>query len=310
MINVPLVSYEPDIEILQDATNAWTKDRLVTFKINNFPKILLQEFNTHRMFSRNAASSRAIPVATVLENVTTAPYLQTPTANQKGMQGVAIIDEDKILAAHRKSLQLLEQVTNSVTEMSEGGLHKQYVNRYLEAWMTVPVIVSSTTYDNFFYLRNAPTASPDFHKIAAKMQAMYQKNLQYSYETPVGEWTYIFAEHMPSYKVDDIFDCLNIAAARAARVSYMTHNSTNIDCDKDRQLASMLKHDGHYSPFEHAAIAIPPFGFNTRNYRGFYSYRAFLQDVATNPHLTRAKLELLYRSNNLAKSWHKFSQAL
>ena len=48
--------------------------RLTTF-ICVFPRIVLAEFNTHRMLSRNSASSRAIPFNKMLEMVKTNPFI-------------------------------------------------------------------------------------------------------------------------------------------------------------------------------------------------------------------------------------------
>ena len=46
-------------EVLIDSVNP-AGQRLTTFVLR-FPRFVLSEFNTHRMFSRNASSSRAIP---------------------------------------------------------------------------------------------------------------------------------------------------------------------------------------------------------------------------------------------------------
>ena len=40
--------------------------RITTFELE-FPRIILCEWNTHRQISRNTASSRAIPVAKMIE---------------------------------------------------------------------------------------------------------------------------------------------------------------------------------------------------------------------------------------------------
>ena len=67
--------------------------RLTTF-IVTFPRIVLAEFNTHRMFSRNSASSRAIPFKRMVKMLEENPFI--PIAWQKdhkGMQGVEYLDE-------------------------------------------------------------------------------------------------------------------------------------------------------------------------------------------------------------------------
>ena len=70
--------------------------RLTTLELV-FPRIVLAEFNTHRVFSRNSASSRAIPIKKMLARVNEDPYIpEAWTSNQKGMQGEVITDPKTI----------------------------------------------------------------------------------------------------------------------------------------------------------------------------------------------------------------------
>ena len=39
------------------------------------PRIILAEFNTHRLFSRNSASSRAIPFKKMVQSVLENPFI-------------------------------------------------------------------------------------------------------------------------------------------------------------------------------------------------------------------------------------------
>ena len=58
--------------------------RLTTFEVS-LPRPFLSEFNTHRMLSRNSASSRAIPTERLIERAVTRPYLPTFAGRVKGM---------------------------------------------------------------------------------------------------------------------------------------------------------------------------------------------------------------------------------
>src|SRR5574344_280154 len=66
-------------------------DRITTYLLT-FPRFILSELNTHRMFSKNTASSRAIPFETMVKMVEEDPFI--PIAWQKdhkGMQGTEYI---------------------------------------------------------------------------------------------------------------------------------------------------------------------------------------------------------------------------
>lgn len=73
--------------------------RLTTLEVT-FPRMVLAEFNTHRVFSRNSASSRAIPTWKQLKRILDEPFLPLYWGtNKPGMQaGAEIGYEDKALA--------------------------------------------------------------------------------------------------------------------------------------------------------------------------------------------------------------------
>ena len=135
-------------------------DRLTTF-IVTFPRIILAEFNTHRMFSRNSASSRAIPFAKMVESVKENPFI--PIAWQKdhkGMQGTEYItskdDIENCISVWLKARN--DAVKQSIClNGAEGfeGVTKQLCNRLLEPFMWHTVIITSGKegLENFFNLR-------------------------------------------------------------------------------------------------------------------------------------------------------------
>lgn len=78
-------------------------DRLVTM-IVRFPRCILSEMNTHRVFSRNSASSRARSLKSTIKQVMEDPYIPLFTENAKGMQGNLITDDIQLSMARKEWL--------------------------------------------------------------------------------------------------------------------------------------------------------------------------------------------------------------
>lgn len=233
------------------------------------------EFMTHRVFSRNASSSRAIPVKKMLAQVWNDPAGPVHWGtNQPGMQARAELTGWRLGVA--KGLWKWAgraAVAFAWTAMKLGG-HKQWVNRLLESWQYISVVVTATDWDNFFALRDHPDAQPEIRELA---QAMWKAML----EAPVqqlkpGEW------HIP-YDIDwggdngTLMSCLEHSVACCARTSYNNHDGTNTTPTKDKELHNDLKdaEPPHMSPFEHQAMAM--FAGRHANFNRFKSYRNFLE---------------------------------
>jgi thymidylate synthase ThyX len=132
-------------------------DRLTTFVVT-FPRIILAEFNTHRMFSRNSASSRAIPFAKMVESVETNPFIPIAwQVDHKGMQGSEYkTGLSEIQLCINKWLEARNNAVQSATLLNKTDLvTKQLCNRLLEPFMWHTVIITSGKegLDNFFELR-------------------------------------------------------------------------------------------------------------------------------------------------------------
>ena len=139
-------------EILADSISS-KGHRLTTMKVT-FPRFILAEFNTHRMFSRNSASSRAIPFNKMVRMVEENPFI--PIAWQKdhkGMQGSEYLDY-KEPSAIAEWLRARNAAVRFATDLNKDhNVTKQLVNRLLEPFMWHTVIVSATEFSNFFKLR-------------------------------------------------------------------------------------------------------------------------------------------------------------
>lgn len=229
-------------------------DRLTTMEVC-FPRIVLAEFNTHRMFSRNSASSRAIPVAKMIDRVEKEPYIPTYWGkNQSGMQAdKAVSDTTAVQAEQVWRASLANQLT-AAKALADLGVHKQLSNRLLEPFMWHTVIVTATEWTNFFALRANKDAQPEIQEIAYCMQDAYNNSKPQLVQ--VGEWhlPLLQADEMPTTQAEISHAC-KVSAARCARVSYLTHDGKR-DTAKDIELYARLVSAGHMSPLEHVATPL------------------------------------------------------
>lgn len=246
-------------------------NRLTTF-ILTFPKMFLAEFNTHRMVSRNSASSRAMPTSKILNGITYNPVLPLRyLANQPGMQGGDHLNEETQEQCEEIILEMRDACMRGVQKLHSLGLHKQSANRYLEPWMYTTIIASATEWSNFFALRNHPMAQPEFHELARQMEMLYNtstpKLLKY------GEW------HTPLIREDDppmqIEKQLQVSVGRCARVSYLTHDGRR-DIEDDIRLFHRLADNFpmHSSPLEHVAESMTA-DHRSGNFVGWRQYRKY-----------------------------------
>lgn len=148
---------EISAKIIADSINS--KGDRITSYILHYPKFIHSELMTHRMFSRNAASSRAIPFEKMIKMVEENPFI--PIAWQKdhkGMQGTEYIEKGTVaeLAANRAWLRARNNAIKEATELNDekmANVTKQLCNRLLEPFMWYTTLVTATEWENFFELR-------------------------------------------------------------------------------------------------------------------------------------------------------------
>lgn len=292
-----------DAKVLADSVSP-AGNRLTTLEAT-FPRFVLAEFNTHRVFSRNSASSRAIPIAKQLRRVLEEPYVPTEFgSNQPGMQAGPALDGEKRGAAEREWLaardDAVRRVLGLVTDpdLAAGGdlhevldqveeatrakrrpeawlnVHKQIANRLLEPFMWHTVIVTATEWENFWNLRCHPDAQPEIRLIAERMRAA--AGASEPVELDYDEWHLPLVRPEDREQVDSVEDLIKISAGRCARVSYLTHAGKR-DPDADIQLHDRLLESGHMSPLEHPARPLSAEELEesewSGNFRGWFSYR-------------------------------------
>lgn len=244
------------------------------------------------MLSRNASSSRAIPVAKMIAAVHSSPAMPIHWGkNQAGMQASEELDP---LTGMGLWADTAEYVAENCRIMSEWGYHKQIVNRLLEPFQWIKVIVTATEWDNFFKLRLDKAAQPEMMVLAEHMKKAMDESIPV--ELHPGDL------HLPYVNLADfdypITEAIKCSVARCARISFLNHDNSTPNIEKDIKLADMLLEAGHMSPFEHIAtpmdFAKDTFelawengvthkdrdnNFWSGNFRSWVMYRKILEDT-------------------------------
>jgi hypothetical protein len=250
--------------------------------------------------SRNASSSRAIPVAKMIEQVRNDPAGPIHWgANQPGMQAQAEASERVVLEEYEQfdnpsdqPLHLLgaveytpqeawRQAAYRAADVAEAymkaGYHKQVVNRLLEPFQYISVIVTATEWDNFFALRDHADAQPEIADLARTMKAALAKSTPIKRNNDRGDpnsWhlPYVLDSERKRYRVDVL---QALSTARNARVSYLTHDGAEPRPEKDLELYERLvgAEPLHASPTEHIAAPLARGDEQHKNFKGWHQYR-------------------------------------
>ncbi len=240
--------------------------RIVTI-LATFPRFLLAEWNTHRVFGRNSASSRAIPPEKIIERVLTNPFVPDFNRRVRGMGVGEALNEDDAKRAREAWIVASYKAMDAARVLIDLDVDKSRINRLLEPWMWHTCITTSTEWGNFFGLRqpsgDGPVpdqtfpAQPEFQIIARMVRdAMDASDPQ---ELQAGQW------HLPLVSVDELSDlCVNpekamewalVSSSRCARVSYGTQEQDESH-EASLARAKTLISSGHWSALEHAARPI------------------------------------------------------
>lgn len=256
---------KPSARILADSISP-DGVRLTTIEAT-FHRFVLAEMNTHRVFSRNSASSRAIPVEKMIGRVLRDPAIPVYWGkNQKGMSADEELSADQQEDARGCWIDASQEAVGYAQMLLDDGVHKQLANRLLEPFMWHTAIITATEWKNFFALRIDPNAQPEIRAVALEMaDAIHQSEPQ---QLGYGHW------HLPLINEDDWenkgdFDLTKVSVGRCARVSYLTHEGKR-DLQADVDLHDMLLTNGHMSPFEHQAT---PARYRSGNFNGWQQYR-------------------------------------
>lgn len=269
-------------------------DISVSSEYHNF---LANGITVHNCFSRNASSSRAIPVKRMIEQVENNPVIPPKIfMNQRGMVGETEADEATTTAFHVLWKEAAENACKTAEMMNKLGIHKQHINRILEPSQFIHVIVTATEWDNFFALRLAPDAQPEMQDLAnAIYNEMHKfKDKEFGYITHYygdgslcsvlnGDYTLITVPYITEDDCEllgddyDFLTIMKISAARCARVSYNNHDGSKPDIHKDLELFERLYKGGHMSPLEHTCLRNIDY-VQSANLMGWESLRYLLEN--------------------------------
>jgi len=278
--------------VIEDSVAANTGIRLTTLQLR-YPRFIHAEFMTHRVFSRNASSSRAIPVAKVIEQVRTDPAMPIHWGkNQPGMQANDALSGDELYLVQEAWRNAARAAANFASDMASNNAHKQVANRILEPFQFMHVIVTATEWLNFFELRDHEDAEPNIRALAVAMrEAMNGSTPNVLHQ---GDWhtpyvsiekdmlpitNYMLANGLTGDENAFLDIALKCSAARCARVSYLTHDGQQPDVAKDVELYNRLvgSRPLHASPIEHQATPSLSADEWYGNFRGWVQNRKLIE---------------------------------
>jgi hypothetical protein len=250
-------------KIIADSINQHG-NRMTTMEIE-YPRFILAELNTHRMLSKNSASSRAIPVKAMHEHIRQSPAEPVHWGkNQPGMQAKIELSDTELLAAKNIWQRAMEDAVHWSDALSHGlQVHKQIANRITEPWMTMKTVISGTEWRNFFWLRAHADAQPEIHELAMKMWDAYLKSSPTIIKP--GEWHVPYVNAGRDLVTDELCYSDNlgqelsanqakiISASCCAQVSYRKNDDSFEKAEKIfKQLIE--SQPCHASPVEHQAM--------------------------------------------------------
>lgn len=265
-------------KVIEASAAAETCITLITQEVT-YPRFIHAELMTHRVFSRNASSSRAIPVRKVLAQVWSDPACPIHWGtNKPGMQASEELSGIRLRIAKAGWRMAGKVACIFAWSLMKLGGHKQWVNRILEPWQWMHVVITSTEWENFFNLRAHPDAQPEIQHLAILMQEAIEdaKPVKRSIgDVGAKAWhlPYVTAEERETFKMNPEL-LAKMSSARCARVSYLKHDGESPGIQEDINLHDRLvgSEPIHASPTEHQAKPSGGFDF-VRNFRGWVQYR-------------------------------------
>ena len=256
------------VQAIQDSINL-SGNRITTYEIETY-RYIWAEVLTHKMLNKNAQSSRAVPVKSVLSINESNPV--TPIVwgkNQGGMSASEVLEGEQLEEARKVWLELARTAFEGSKKLSDIGLHKMWANRPTEAFSRIKVVISGTEWDNFEWLRDDPDAAqPEIVDLARKVKQAKaestpfllfpgQAHVPYVERQPAdfGDNPRDIHYYIPGEGRVELDTALKISASCCGQVSYRKLDDS---FEKAMKIYSRL-FDGpkpHYSPCEHQGIAM------------------------------------------------------
>jgi len=297
-------------------------DELITMEVE-FHRFILAEINTHRTLSRNYQSSRAVPVAKMLEQVANDPAIPVHFgANQRGM--VADKEEDNLvvlgdcevytetLTGRGAWIRASKEAVAIATAMNESGYHKQIVNRILEPYVWTKGVITATkaAWEDIFKLRLHKDAQPEFRALAEKIKEAIDNSsprlLEFNqWHLPYVEWeSDIWGKQwFLSEEITTLEGAIKVSTSCCGQVSYRVLDDSLVKAIKIYDMLNLPTNGEfsinppHFSPCEHQAMSMSfvdgmtlsqtdksYFGGNF-NTKSFYQYRKMLEQGSELNHI-------------------------
>lgn len=240
-------------KIIADSVSAVNGQRITTFELE-YPRFIHSELMTHRLFSRNAMSSRAVPIEKMIAQVRSDPAEPIHWGkNQSGMQAKEELSGFDLGMVQQNWLDAAGCAAIYADNMSKCEAHKQIVNRILEPFQLMKTVLTATEFDNFFWLRKHEDAQPEIKELARLMWDALQASVAVGLEP--GDWHVPYFGNGPWFAKRDempLADALAISSSCCAQVSYRLLDES---IEKARKVYQRLVESTpvHASPFEHQA---------------------------------------------------------
>ena len=139
-------------KIVADSLNQFG-ERITTMKLI-FPRIILAEFNTHRMFSFSSSSMKAIPFNKVLEDIRENMFVPLVfQSHHFGMQDSEYLMGEESEKAKQQWIESGLRACEEAEKLYNLGVTKQLCSRIIEPFGYAKILITATKYDNFFELR-------------------------------------------------------------------------------------------------------------------------------------------------------------
>jgi thymidylate synthase ThyX len=236
-------------------------NRMVTLELE-YPRFIHSELMTHRMLSKNAASSRAIPIKKMHETITEKTAMPVHWGkNQPGMSAKEEVDDLVKQGAEGVWNSARDAMLSHSTVMSDMGLHKQIANRITEPFQLMKTVISGTEWANLIWLRHHPDAQPEFYDLADCIVKCLQQSE--SMLIVSGEWHTPYVHRFRD--IDGVLqyldsngeklsveDAIKVSASCCAQVSYR-RNDDSLEKAKDIFARLIDSKPIHASPIEHQA---------------------------------------------------------
>lgn len=235
-----------------------------------YPRVVHSQLLTHGVFSKNSSSTRAVPLKAAIQQIKDSPAKYIWTDNQSGMQG-EVSSSDKVDIYESLFSDAQYEAIRAATLLSDAGAHKQNAGRLLEPFQNIKIVLTSTEWENWDWLRDHEDAQGEIADLARAMKEA--RDTADIMEIGEGEWHVPFVDRERGAETGQLYylvDGYQVTEDEAKQVSVsvcaqVSYRKADYALDKANKMKGMLVdgHKVHASPFEHVATPVPELPSNT-----------------------------------------------